>query len=70
MANNSLQDKRVLITQAHAFMGPTLCEVFADHGASVIASTQSLLDPAAPAALVGATGRIDILVANLAVPAP
>ncbi len=70
MAANTLQDKRVLITQAHAFMGPMLCEVFAEHGATVIASTQSLLDPAAPADLVAATGKIDVLVANLAVPAP
>ncbi|MEO8166510.1 MAG: SDR family NAD(P)-dependent oxidoreductase, partial [Betaproteobacteria bacterium] len=70
MATDSLKGKRVLITQAHVFMGPMLCEVFGEHGASVIASTQSLIDPAAPAALVALTGHIDVLVANLAVPAP
>ena len=65
-----LQGRRVLVTQADAFMGPTLCEVFAAHGAEVIASTQPLLDAAAPAALVADAGTIDILVANLALPAP
>jgi len=28
MTDQRLRDKRVLITQADAFMGPTLCEVF------------------------------------------
>jgi 2-keto-3-deoxy-L-fuconate dehydrogenase len=70
MANTALQGKRVLITQADAFMGPVLCEVFAAHGATVIASTEALIDPAAPAAVVAAAGTIDVLVANLAVPAP
>ena len=39
MQHHSLQGKRVLITQADAFMGPVLCEVFAAHGAAVVAST-------------------------------
>ncbi|MDO9198452.1 SDR family oxidoreductase [Rhodoferax sp.] len=65
-----LQGKRILITQADAFMGPVLCEVFAEHGAFVIPSTQSLIDSTAPAAVVASAGKIDILVANLAVPAP
>ncbi|MFL6663261.1 MAG: SDR family oxidoreductase [Rhizobacter sp.] len=58
------------MTQANAFMGPVLCEVFAAHGATVIASTEPLLSAGAPAAIVAAAGRIDVLVANLAVPAP
>src|SRR5271157_2129625 len=70
MSDHSLQDKRVLITQADAFMGPVLCEVFAAHGATVVASTEPLLRAGAPAAIVAAAGRIDVLVANLAVPAP
>jgi 2-keto-3-deoxy-L-fuconate dehydrogenase len=70
MSAITLRDKRVLITQADELMGPMLCEVFAEHGASVIANSQSLLDPAAPAAIVAAAGRIDVLVANLALPAP
>jgi 2-keto-3-deoxy-L-fuconate dehydrogenase len=36
----------------------------------VIASTESLLDPAAPAVVVEAAGQVDVLVANLAIPAP
>ncbi len=70
MSNNILSGKRVLITQADAFMGPVLCEVFAERGASVIVSTESLLDPASAAAVVASAGRIDALVVNLGVPAP
>lgn len=57
MTDTALADKRVLITQADAFMGPALCEVFTARGATVIASTESLLDPAAPAAIWGSTAR-------------
>ena len=70
MSHPSLQDKRVLVTQANAFMGPVLCEVFAAHGATVIASTEPLLGADAPASIVAAAGRVDVLVANLAMPAP
>lgn len=70
MTDQSLAEKRVLVTQADAFMGPVLCEVFAGHGATVIASTEPLLSPDAPASLIAAAGRIDVLVANLAFPAP
>ena len=65
-----LRGKRTLITHADAFMGPVLCEVFTDHGATVIKSTAPLIDPGEPAAVVAAAGEIDILVANLALPAP
>ena len=70
MQHQSLQGKRVLITQADAFMGPVLCEVFAAHGAAVVASTEPLLSAGAPAAVVAAAGRVDVLVVNLAIPAP
>ena len=70
MADELLSGKRVLITQADAFMGPVLCEVFAGHGAAVIADAHPLADPAAPAAVVAAAGRVDVLVANLSVRAP
>lgn len=70
MANPTLAGKRVLVTHADAFMGPVLCEVFAGHGATVIASTDPLHDADAPAAVVSAAGHIDVLVANLAMPAP
>jgi len=66
----TLAGKRILVTQADAFMGPTLCRVFTDLGARVIASTDSLIDAAAPRAVVAAAGPVDVLVANLAIPAP
>jgi 2-keto-3-deoxy-L-fuconate dehydrogenase len=65
-----LQGKRILITQADAFMGPVLCEVFAEQGAFLIASTESLIDALAPAEVVATAGAIDGLVVNLAIPAP
>ena len=70
MSNQSFLGKRVLITQADVFMGPVLCEVFARHGATVIASTESLVGVGAVAAVVAAAGQVDVLVANLAIPAP
>ena len=70
MSHQSLSGQRVLITQADVFMGPVLCEVFAGHGATVIANTDPLASAGAPAAIVAAAGRIDVLVANLAIPAP
>ena len=65
-----LAGKRVLITQCTEFMGPVLCAVFAEQGAEVIAHEGPLVDPARPAQMVAAAGRIDVVVANLAVPAP
>ncbi len=70
MSSTSLRGKRILITQADAFMGPALCEVFAEHGADVVADTRELIDPEAPARVVAEAGTIDALVANMAWPAP
>ena len=66
----ALSGKRVLITQSTAFMGPALCEVFAEQGADVVASTVALTDPGAAQQVVRDAGRIDVLVANLAFEAP
>ncbi|MBS0368179.1 MAG: SDR family oxidoreductase [Proteobacteria bacterium] len=66
----NLLGKRVLITHSDTFMGPTLCEVFAEHGASVIPSTATLIGEDEPAAIFAAAGHVDILVANLSIPAP
>src|SRR5512139_1215928 len=66
----SLEGKRILVTQADDFMGPILCEVLAQHGATVVRSTATLLDPDEPARVVGAAGSVDALVVNLALPAP
>jgi NAD(P)-dependent dehydrogenase (short-subunit alcohol dehydrogenase family) len=40
--HDMLHGKRILITQADAFMGPALCEVFREQGAEVVASTADL----------------------------
>ena len=65
-----LSGKRVLITQANDFMGPMLAEVFRELGAEVIADHSSLTDPERPAQLVAESGHIDVLLANLGIPAP
>ena len=70
MSQNTLTGKRVLITHAHAFMGPVLCEVFARQGAEVIASTAALASEEEVRRVVADAGPVDALVANLAFPAP
>ena len=65
-----LDGKRVLVTQAGDFMGPVICEVLAEHGAEVLASDAPLAGPAVAEGVVSAAGDIDVLVANLALPAP
>ena len=67
---NTLTGKRVLITQSTEFMGPVLCEVFAAQGADVVASSEALADAGLAERVVRDAGRIDILVANLALKAP
>lgn len=70
MSLRSLGNKRVLITQSDEFMGPVLCEVFAEHGAEVIKSADDLSGQDSAEKLVAGAGIPDILVVNLAVPAP
>lgn len=65
-----LDGRRILVTQAGDFMGPVLVQVLTEHGAHVIADERPLTDPSAPAAVVADAGRVDVLVANLAIPAP
>ncbi len=66
----SLLRRRILVTQADEFMGPALCEVFAEQGAEVVASRVALSEPGAAEAVLGEAGGIDVLVANLAIRAP
>ena len=74
LIGESLRGRRVLVTQSLDFMGPALCAAFAEHGAEVVADEQPLDAPdAAEAAVARATagGRpLDVLIANLAIPAP
>lgn len=65
-----LQGLRILVTQADVFMGPALCEVLASHHAVVLADTRDLTIPQAPQAMVDEHGHIDVLLVNLAMPAP
>jgi 2-keto-3-deoxy-L-fuconate dehydrogenase len=70
---HSLQGKRILITQADAFMGPASCEVFAEQGAQVVASQVALGEPDAAARVVHEAlggSPLDAVVVNLAHPAP
>lgn len=67
---NALAGKRVLITQAAEFMGPMLCEVFAEQGAALVRSDEPIVDQGAADAIVSRAGAIDALVANLSISAP
>ncbi len=63
-------EKRVLITQSNDFMGPVLCDVFRELGATVLADSSALDNPSRPAELIQESGIVDILLLNLGVPAP
>jgi NAD(P)-dependent dehydrogenase (short-subunit alcohol dehydrogenase family) len=69
-ASGPLAGRRILVTQSADFMGPALCAELAGQGATVIADERALDDPALPAQVVERAGRVDVLVAHLAVPAP
>jgi NAD(P)-dependent dehydrogenase (short-subunit alcohol dehydrogenase family) len=66
----NLRGRRVLLTQSADFMGPAIVQVFSELGAIVIADERPLLDPGLPAELVRAAGQVDVLIVNLALPAP
>ena len=66
----ALDEKRVLLTQANDFMGPALRQVFSELGAEVISDNDALDHPARPDELIKEVGRVDVLLANLGIPAP
>jgi NAD(P)-dependent dehydrogenase (short-subunit alcohol dehydrogenase family) len=70
MNETRLDGKRILLTQADVMMGPILRTVLAEHGAVVIADDRPLIEPETAADVVRAAGRVDVLIAHLAVPAP
>jgi NAD(P)-dependent dehydrogenase (short-subunit alcohol dehydrogenase family) len=65
-----LDGLRLLVTQSQDFMGPILCDVLAECGGTVIADPRPLTDAGTITDMVACAGRVDVLVANLAVPAP
>jgi len=67
---DSLKGQRVLVTQSRDFMGPALCQAFASHGAVVVADERALDAPQAVHEMVQAAGEVQVLIANLGVPAP
>ena len=66
----ALDEKRVLLTQANDFMGPALRQVFSELGAEAISDNHALDHPARPDELIKEVGRVDVLLANLGIPAP
>ena len=70
VSSNYLSGKRVVVTQSDRFMGPVLCQVLEAAGADVISSSDPLASAGAVEALLNQAGHIDVLVANLAIPAP
>ena len=65
-----LQGLRILVTQADVFMGPALCQTLSAHRAEVLSDTRDLSAVDAPLRMVQQHGPIDVLVVNLAMPAP
>ncbi|MFV2090154.1 MAG: SDR family NAD(P)-dependent oxidoreductase [Pseudomonadales bacterium] len=61
-----LDGKRVVITQANDYMGPATAELFAEEGAEVIADGRNLTEQGACEALIAESGKVDVLIANLA----
>ena len=66
----TLYKKRILVTQSDTFMGPAICESLQAQGAEVIAHVGSLADPEEPSRIVAEAGKVDVLIANLAISAP
>ena len=67
---SNLTGKRILVTQSKDFMGPALCEELAAYGADVISDERIPISPNDPKEMIDAAGFLDVLVLNLALPAP
>ena len=66
--DKQLNGKRVLVTQAEDYMGPATIELFQKEGANIIADSSDLTREGRCEELISESGRIDILIANLASP--
>lgn len=64
-----LRGTRVLVTSADTYMGPAIVSLFEAEGADLIADHSDLVEPGAPLELIERSGDVDVLVANLDVPA-
>lgn len=69
MQGLNLRGRRVLLTQADDFMGPVLEQVFRELDADLIADRSAIHEPARPARLIEEAGQIDVVLANLGIPA-
>lgn len=67
--SDRLTGKRVLVTSCTTYMGPAITELFRAEGADVIADDSALLGPSEPDELLASAGELDVLVANLDLPA-
>lgn len=67
--SDRLTGKRVLVTSCTTYMGPAIADLFRAEGAEVIADDSALLGPSEPDELLATVGEIDILIANLDLPA-
>jgi 2-keto-3-deoxy-L-fuconate dehydrogenase len=66
----NLSGKRILVTQALDFMGPAICDTLRQCGAKVVADARVPTGEHDAEAIVQAAGESDVLVLNLALPAP
>jgi len=64
-----MHGRRVLVTSASRYMGPALADGFRAAGADVVADDRPLLTEGAAEACVLDAGEVDVLIANLGVPA-
>jgi len=67
---NRMSGKRVVVTQASAFMGMDIAKLFREEGADVLADDRDLKRPGSADTLIAEAGDIDVLVANLAAEQP
>ena len=65
-----LEGLRILVTQADVFMGPALCKTLTAQGATVLTDVRDLTPVDAPTQMLDAHGHVDVLLANLGMPAP
>src|ERR1700677_3610804 len=63
--SGSLARKRVVVTDAAAFMGPDIMAAFTEAGMDAIADRRDLTATTAAEDLIKEAGRVDVLIANL-----